>query len=316
MRFAALAPLVLLVPSVLAQPEAQGPATPPQDVPAQKRTFLEDVSFSLFGGVESGFDGDLDDADGAMSVTRLGAGIGIEFPLGKRNRLTLSASEEFSFYDFDDDVLILGSNEPIDDAATTTVGARVSSRISEHWSLIAGGSLSWAAESGAEWQDSLTPSGILGASYRFSDRLTLGAGGALSFPIEDDARFFPVVLVDWAVTPRIRLSNASSLAGSSLRLSYALCDQWLLFAQGGFERRDFRLNDDSDAPAPDGIFRESRVPVALGVVWRPNAHFTLGVRAGMALGGSIQIDDEDGDELYDDDIGAAPFIGVEASLRF
>ena len=39
-------------------------------------------------------------------------------------------------------------------------------------------------------------------------------------------------------------------------------------------------------------------------------------RVGMALAGKIEFDDEDGDEVFDDEVGGAPFFGIEASLRF
>ena len=70
----------------------------------------------------------------------------------------------------------------------------------QHWTVFAIPSLRFNAESGASLGDGQTGGLLTGVSYRVSDSLSIGPGLGAFTEIEDDASFFPILLIDWAIT--------------------------------------------------------------------------------------------------------------------
>lgn len=293
-----------------AQPEPQlDPPPEPGEPPAAPPR----LTFGLRGTADWAFPADLGDGAGEVSVGRVGATLDVSYLIDERSRFGLRLGEEFSFYDFADVTLLASGEAPIDDASETTVGLSYSRQLDDRWSIFGSATAIASAETGADFGDSLTYSGIGIASYAINERLTIGGGVLARTRLEDDVLVIPVVTVDWKIDDRWTLTNAGGSGGARATLAYQHSDAWRFFGDVGFEGREFRLDD--DGPIPDGIGRDQRLPVGLGALYTPNKNFAIQLRAGAHFLQSLEFDDSSGDEIADSDIDPTGFISLMVSLR-
>lgn len=291
-----------------AQEQSLEEAPPPPEPPRPT------VLFSLDAGAEYNAATDLKDAAGEYSVSRARTRIGATFPAGDRARFTLGIGSEFSLYDFDDSNLFRGGADPLDGTYEFELSGTLTTSLDERWGLVTGVSGNWAGESGADFGDSFTIGGLALATYQMNPRLNIGGGVLGRTGLEDDGVIIPIAVVDWAISDRLRLGNSGNQGGARATLAYALSDAWTLTLDGGYERREFRLADDH--PIPEGVARETSIPVALGAVFRPHQRFNIGVRTGVNLATELEFEDDDGRDVVDTDVDPSLFVALEMSIRF
>ncbi len=299
---------------------ADPPETPPAAASTETKP-LSGVRFSIFAGGEYLFESDFSDVEGALAVGRFGAGIAADFALTDRLDASLSVSEELSFYDFTENSTLasLLDDSGGDDAdltgSETSFLARLTYEVDERWSVFAGGGGRFALEPGADWGEAFAPFGLAGATYRVNQRLILGGGVIVADQLEESVLVLPLIIVNWQISDRFTLTNSGSgfRRGPNLQIVYKIDEAWSVFAEGGYASRDFRL--DEDGPTPDGVLRERRIPVGAGVTYAPGPNFAAALRAGFAFGGSVEVDDSDGDNLFDEDLDGSPYVGFDLRLR-
>lgn len=297
----ALSPALCLALSAAASGEGSAPLQLDDD-PAE-------VTFSLDGRAIWIGESDLDDG-GTVGVVRLGPTLGVRYMPGETWFLDLSAGAEFSFYDFDGATTIVPGGDPAGDFGRYSLGARYTARASDDWWWFVGGAARWSAEDGADIGESFTASGTVGATYAVNDRLTIGVGLAVRSRLEDDVQVFPVPVLDWQISDQWSLATVDR----AVRLSYEPGDAWTVFLQGGWESREYRLSE--DGPIPDGVMRDDRIPVELGVIWRANSHIDLTGTIGVSAWNSYEFLDATGTEIADTDSDPALMAGLAARLRF
>ena len=171
-------------------------------------------------------------------------------------------------------------------------------------------SIDFAGASGAEAGDSLSYGAVLSAAYAFGPDLMLGLGTGI-FERLDQSDVFPFVVINWKINNRLRLTNpfrAGPVGPAGLELVYAPDDSWEMGMGGAYRSYRFRL-DDSSAVA-DGIGEVDFWAPFLRVGWRLGEHYRLDINGGAMVGGSITIEDENGNELGETDYDTAPFVGV------
>lgn len=269
-------------------------------------------SLSLYGGHI--FSHDLDDG-GDVAITRAGAKASVTFPIATRNAFTVSLGAEGSWYDFSNTTGFgAGNAEPWEDIRIYTLEASYFASLNDRWSLILGASIESGMEEGADFNDSLTYTGILGATYSVSKSLSLGLGAYFGTRLEDDAYIFPIPFIQWQIDEKWRLGSRPSTRGGRFALSYQATETVAVFAFAGFESRDFRL--DNEGANADGIGRDRRIPVGLGVDWSPNPQISVDVIAGVDAWSQYTLDDSDGDEISEQDGEVAPFIGAQIAFQF
>ena len=177
-------------------------------------------------------------------------------------------------------------------------------------------SVQWAYESGASTGDALNWGAILAVSKAYSKDLTLGIGAGIFREI-DETKVFPVVLVDWRIDDRLRLTNptpAGPAGGAGLELAWTLDDRWEI--AGGGAWRTFRFRLDRNGPYPDGIGEKESIPLLLRATWRPAPSSRLDFYAGVAIAGKLTVYDRDNRELVAQDFDPAPLLGLTFQSRF
>src|SRR5690606_23392574 len=121
----------------------------------------------------------------------------------------------------------------------------------------------------------------------------------------------PFPVVEYRINDRWRVGTEDR--GFVLGFTPAEALEFRLLA--GFERRQYRLEDDGGA-YDDGVFIDSRVPVALGLTYRPSRRFELSAVAGASVWTEFEILDSEGDEIEEPDVDPGFFAGVEVRVRF
>jgi hypothetical protein len=209
-----------------------------------------------------------------------------------------------------------GQLRPWDNLQSVGLGARIMYAIDEDWRLVVIPSIGFSGESGADWGKSLIYGGILSAGYRASPDFMIGAGVGIFSRLEE-VSYFPMVVINWKINERLRLTNPFSggpTGPAGLELSYALDKRWEIACGGAYRSLRFRLTD--DGTASNGIFQEKGVPVWGRVTLRSGSQVKIDLNAGAFLSGKLKIEDQDGQVISEDQYDAAPFIALTVSLMF
>jgi hypothetical protein len=177
-------------------------------------------------------------------------------------------------------------------------------------------SIEFAGASGAEASESLSYGAVLSAAYALRPDLMLGLGTGI-FERLDQSEAFPFMVIDWKLDDHLRLTNpfrAGPVGPAGLELVYAPDGNWEAGIGGAYRSYRFRL-DDSSAVA-DGIGEVDFWAPFLRVGWRLSEHYRFDINGGAMVGGSITVEDQNGNELGETDYDTAPFLGVTVKGQF
>jgi len=267
----------------------------------------------LEAGVASQGNTDID-GGGEMQVYRYNANLLYVTPLSEETRLGTAFLLGVSDYDFDAG----GFGDPWDTVIFNQVGVQLNQTLNETWSIRGGGVLLSSRESGADFSDSLTGGGTFGADCRASDTLFLSVGAAVVSQIEDDARITPIVAMNWNANDRwtVRLGSipVSGGVGAGAEGEYKLNESWRLGLGLVVNERRFRLDD--SGPVPNGVGEETTIPIRARLGWRVNDKTSLHFIVGVASGGKLRVEDQNGTLLAKQDYDPAPYLAVRALFRF
>lgn len=296
-----------------AAPERATPTTGAAGEPAHETDRPIDVSVTLFG--THAFESDFSDITGSVSVTRGGLEVGLRRQMDERSRLSLSIGLETSTYDFSSDVALGGSAvEPWDSTVQASLAALYSRRATEQWSWFFGGGADASFEIDANLGKSFTGGLVGGANYAVNEGLSIGGGLAVRSRLEDSGLFLPLVSVDWKISEQWRLSNSNELNSTGAALSYSPNERLTLSFHAAYQGRAFRLEE--DGPIPDGVGRESRIPVWVQARYAFTPRATASVAAGVLAWQEYTVLDQDGNELDQQEAEWTPFVGASVVVVF
>ena len=267
--------------------------------------FVGEVGYAWQG------ESDIDGGGGAsMHVNRFDVGLLGRLNFAERFRWTNSLFYAANDYKFDGGGFSAGN--PWGTVNTLRLQTKLRFAIDEQWGISAGGVFTFAPESGADWGDSFTGGGLLAADYRASKDFMVSLGAAVVSQIEDDARVVPSVIMvwtpqdEWAV--RVGAVPASGGAAAAAEVAYRIAEPVEIGLGALYNQRRFRLDD--GGPAPDGVGEDNNLPVRLRLGWNALPNLSFNALAGVALAGSLQLDDRSGNTLRDENYDPAPYIGL------
>lgn len=269
--------------------------------------------FEFRSDAEYTFEGDLDESDGSVSIFRAGLGLGMSAPMGDKARFLLNVGSEWSNYDFKDvtGLLVPGDgNGPMEDGWLVRIGPGVVYQFNEAWGVTGGGIIELGWEDGADMGDAATYGGYGGVRYSWGPGQSVTLGAIAKTRLEDDSIVVPLIGLEWQLTDRLILEND----GLGVRLTAQISDQWRASIFGRYELREYRLSDDGDVP--EGVMSDARVPVGVGLMWRPNAHVSVRGYAGAMVYQKYEIDNSGGHEVADDETDPAAFVGLTVRIAF
>ena len=209
------------------------------------------------------------------------------------------------------------ASEPWGDVHTMSLSAPIRRSIGSNWMLLAIPSIRTISEDNADLGQSLVGGIITGMSYQVRPGLSIGPGFGVLTQLEDSVNFFPIVLVDWAISEKFKLQTGRGFGasqGPGLVLSYALHDSWNFMIGGRMER--FRLRLNSNGRVPNGVGQDRKASVSLGAQYAMGKVGFITLYTGINLSGELELNDASGNEIVATDYDSTPFVGLNASIRF
>jgi hypothetical protein len=277
----------------------------PDHVARAALTFSSDYAFSA----------DFSDSTGDLSVWRGTGDFQMQFPVFERSQLGIGLAYSRWNFDFTDATAFdADDGDPWSGVNEMDLTATFSTQLTETWSGVFGGTLKSASADGADFSESLTYGGLVGATYAFSENLSIGAGVIVRTELEDDVMVLPLITIDWKISDTLSFSTVPSPGRRFLGLTYEPSDSWAFTAGAAFEFIDFRLDDES--PAPEGVGRYQRIPVGGGVTYNIDRQIALSLYGGLLVGQELTLDDSQGDRIEREDIDPTGFIGGGITFRF
>lgn len=293
-------------------PAAADAAGPIADAPGRPDS---GIRISITPRVEHTFEADLDDADASGQVTRAGADFNLLYPVSERFQLTLGVEGDYSWYKFDgsDPAIFAGRSfdDLLDQAVKIDILPGFRYGIDQRWTVIAGAIIEFAGEPGADVGDSATFGGFGGARYAFSEKFALTLGAGIKSRLEDNVQVLPFIGLEWKIGERFRLASR----GPGVNLAFLATRDIAATLGVAYESRDYRLEDDH-AFYPEGVARDTRVPIRVGLEWAPSKQFSVEAYTGAVVWQEYEFLDRNGDSQLEDNTDIAPFIGLNCSIKF
>jgi hypothetical protein len=298
-----------------------GQSTSPPEQPGDTSTVIGSVlhqptngaRVTLRGGYRLQFETNLDDAPGEHSVNRALFGVSLAGSINDDTEYALDFQAEQSSYDFSGATsLAPGTGDPLDDALSFILTPSFRFAVNDAWAVRAGGAIIVAGETDADADESIRGSLFGGVEHRLSDKLTLTLLLVAWTRLEDDAIIFPMIGVSWQINDLMRLQTR----GLGAEFISDLGNGWSLGARAAWEYREFRLRDESSAPLPDGVLRDTGVIVSAELAWKPSPDIVLALEAGGVVASEFELLNGSGDTISETDSDSAFFVGIRASFAF
>ena len=240
---------------------------------------------------------------------------GVTRSLGGPNLAGVTFNYDYLDYSFSDPAAF-GGVAPWNVVRRYGVAAPLMFGVSEGWLLTVIPSVDWFRENGADEGESLTWGGVLSATRFFADGNRLGLGVGVFQRLEKTS-FFPLLLIDWKISDRWRLTNplsAGPTGPAGLEIDYRLDGGWSLGLGAAWRTTRFRLSE--SGPVPNGIGEERGFPVFLRATRSFGGGIALNLYAGVVTAGQLRVEDPDGNALREVDVDPAPLVGLTFSARF
>jgi len=286
-----------------------GRSGPPATPASKWSTFIR-------GGYVYQFDTDMDNSEGSFTTHRLFIQPGITYAPDYTRSFSLAFGYGYDGYDF------IGQNgfsglQPWDDIHTLRLSAPIRVNKGQNWSFFVVPTLRITGEKGADISDSLTGGGFAGFAYRFNERLSIGPGIGVITQIEDDASIFPVLVINWKITDTISLETGRGLGatlGPGISLIWQISEKYHFTLGGRYEKLRFRLDDSSETE--NGVGQDKSFPIFAGITHNFSPKARISLIGGIETAGELQLEDQDGNVLEQEDYETAPFLGLSFSYRF
>ncbi len=260
------------------------------------------------------FESDLDDG-GRYGVGTFMLRAGGGWRVSEQLRAGVTASYDFIDYRFENPTAF-GGQAPWDVVQRIGLAFPLSWAGASGWFASVVPSFDFIGENGSSWSDSLSYGATFsgGKAYAADKRLGLGVG---VFSRPEETTVFPFLIVDWALTDRLRLTNpltAGPTGPAGLELLYAIGGGWEV--GGGAAYRSLRFRLDEGGSTPSGVGEERGVATFLHATKRIDKTFEVGLYAGAVVAGKLRLEDSGGALITGEDFGFAPILAISLAGRF
>lgn len=261
------------------------------------------------------FDSSIDNG-GKVGVSRYGAELRLQYHLTDEDDLQLRFQYQRDNWDFSG-ATGLGNDDPWDLVTTTDIALQWTHQWKEKTQVFGGPIIKWSEDSGASQSDSRVTGGMVGIVHAYSDTLVLGGGIGIIESLGDDDRFFPIIVLDWKIQDRLRLtSDLLTRFGSRIgvELVWTPLADWSLGAGLSYDYSRFRL--DGAGLAPNGVGEATSLPFTLRASYHPSDNVDITIFGGVVFGGELSVYDSAGSMLQSESYDSAGTIGILARIRF
>lgn len=297
------------------------------DVPAVLEPDLKAPPMSAVVQYGHQFEADVEDAGTKMARDTAFFGLNQRFKLGERTSLFLVETYTLHAYDFS------GRSGPAnryrwDDVHRVVVSGILGHDLNDRWRLLGGAMIRSWGEGGAEFGDTLSGGLLAGFDYHPNRDFSIGLViGALS-QLGGGVGLIPVPMLRWNMAPdwRVNVGMVQLVdPGVGAMVSHDFTPELSLGAGFTFQSRQYRLADKTrvtptgvrpNRTDDGGIGQETEIPIFALLRYRPTPKIELDLHGGVAVGGNLRVEDEDGGRIRDDDYDPAGLLGIKAQFLF
>ena len=239
------------------------------------------------------------DGGGSFDARQLRMHVGGGGPLTKTVRFFTDVAYANTSYAFaptsplacpDPAACFLGS--PFGEVHSVDIAPGLALALGEAFQLQAIVPFRWQAESGSV--ESGVTAGLIGlVSMRLSRSFAFGVGFGVQNELEDDTRVYPVVSLDWRITPHARLvTRGGPYQGAAVELMFGPSDTLQFTFGAAWERQRFRM--DQWPPNPNGVAEVESLPLLTGFHLNFGRRAYLHFEGGLTVEGSLELTDASG----------------------
>ena len=259
------------------------------------------------------FDASINDG-GDVGVTRSGLELRWDETITEVDDLAFKFQYQHDDWDFGG-TTGLGGQNPFGAIDTIDFGIEWTHKYSEKTSWFFGTMIRSSYEH--DFNEGLIWAGHAGLTHQYSPTLTLGVGAGIMGLVQDDARSFPVFVVNWEINPDLRLtSNISTRFGgrTGVELVWTGRDDWTLGAGVAYDYSRFSLDDSGIAPS--GAAQVTSVPLSLRATYHASPTFDITFLGGVVFAGRIEVIDQSRIEVDAEDFDPAGTFGIFGQIKF
>ncbi len=261
------------------------------------------------------FDSSIDNG-GKVEATRYGAELRLQYQATDDDDLQLRFQYQRDDWNFSG-TTGLGNDDPWDLVTTMDLALQWTHQLEEKTQIFGGPIVKWSGDSGAEQSESDVFGGMIGFTHVYSDTLVVGGGVGIIEALEDDDRFFPIIVLDWTLSDEVKLtSDITTRYGSRIgvELVWKPRDDWSLGAGISHDYSRFRLDD--SGYAPDGVGEATSLPIHIRATYHPSPNVSITLLGGVVFGGELSLYDSAGVTLQTENYDSAGAIGILARITF
>jgi len=235
--------------------------------------------------------------------------------LGGGNRAGVTFNVDYTDFSFSNPAAF-GGVAPWGVVQRYGAAAPLAFKLQDGWFLGVIPSLDWIGEKGADSGESLTWGAVVTATRFFPNGNRIGFGLGVFDRLEETG-VFPLIVVDWALSDRWRLTNplpAGPTGPAGLELDYRFDGGWNAGIGAAWRSTRFRLSQ--TGPVAGGIGEERGVPVFLRATRGFGQGVSLNLYAGLVTAGELRVENPSGTVLRKVEFDTAPLFGATLSARF
>ncbi len=246
---------------------------------------------------------------GASDLSQDGTGEVSSYTKPIRRTLTItSLGYEFRSWDF-------SSHEYLEATHAIGLDMRAAHQFRDSdWGLLALGGLTFAGEEVSLLSDGKTLGLGLAMTYQINEDLSVGFGARVQDTEERDARYFPIIFVDWQATEALRVRTANGVTAfyGLNRDGSTILDLGTRFTSKHYRAREQRL---PSGQRLEPLVSEDAVKVEIGLTQKFWDNAKLRGYLGSSLWREFEIRGNDR-ELETLDSDASVYAGLSASVQF
>lgn len=300
----------------------------PASVSAQYSTVDDgEPRFEWLGEVKTDFRNEFDtktDGGDKFESWQLGASANYGGPIDDSILIGMQAGYRFAHYDWNLDngpgPASFGSNElpydPFGSINTVDLMPNMTVLFGDRISVAAAVPIRYSGETGAN-RNGFTAGISAIVRWQITDEIRVGGGVGLTSQLEGSAETFPIVTLDWQITDSLELRTEGGwIQGGNVALLWGPNRAVRLTLATGYERNQFRLDDNGFQADRNGIGEITAVPIEIGIRFELYEGAFLDVRTGLGVAGRIRIENDNGQKLYDQNYDPSPRVGVGLTIPF
>ncbi len=259
------------------------------------------------------FDASIDNG-GKVGVSMFGLELRIDSAITDEDDLQFRFQYQRDDWDFSG-TLGVGVTDPWETINTIDFATTWFHKYDDSTKLFLGGIAKMSYEESAS--DDVLFGGTVGVIHSYSSDLTLGLGIGILQQELDDARLFPVFVLDWKLSEELKLtSDISTRFGSrtGVELVWTPRKDWTLGAGVSYSYSRFKLDDTGFAP--NGAGETTSVPLTFRATYHASPSFDLTFFGGIVYAGSLEVVNSAEVEVLSEDYDPAGAVGVFGRIRF